>query len=650
MKKCAWAVAAAVLAAPAGAWADRGIGITDGKPFLPAWETDFEKMSLLHKDTEGQLNAFRAAHPEIYGVTDPPVTPVTFYAEYDPVDAIYLAWEAGYFDTFYYQFVHEIIARTTVQIFHLHHGAAERTAIEGYLTSRGEDPSEITFIDLATAGTYYVWETEWPFDRSLESFWTVDYGPYFVEDGTGVISILDPRYLVWRVNDDAVPTKLAAMLGVNAFRPDLDWDGGNLFSDGQGTCFGTGLHFAENLPRTGDEIEAQLESYFGCEKMIWLEPMIGDGTGHVDMFFKNAPGDVVIVGDFDPAMDAYNAAILDRNAALLGSETNAAGAPLTVIRVPMPSNADGVFRSYTNGIVVNDLVLVPVYSLHADDEAEALSVFEVAFPGRTVVPVDSEDIIEWGGAIHCVTRTRPVGTLAAMEDPPSDACSGAYDCVPGCGDVDFVGECVWGLPIYCDAGSIWVEMCWPGERCGWDLVENYFYCVGAGCGTLPPEGECRLVEGDAFAVTCEDGYPTAERCPDGTECVVLHATGEVGCRTPCTDDCTEGGTGCDPDGNPWICHEAGDGDDCLEVMAGSCDEEEECVDGSCVCLDMCAEGEAGCTPEGEAWACGEGDTDPCLEPVATPCDPGTHCDLGACVEDEDEGGPEPSGCGCSVVS
>ena len=39
----------------------------------------------------------------------------------------------------------------------------------------------------------------------------------------------------------------------------------------------------------------------------------------------------------------------------------------------MPDNSDGNFRSYTNGIVVNNLVLVPVYSNHDDDEAATMS-------------------------------------------------------------------------------------------------------------------------------------------------------------------------------------------------------------------------------------------------------------------------------------
>ena len=79
---------------------------------------------------------------------------------------------------------------------------------------------------------------------------------------------------------------------------------------------------------------------------------------------------------------------------------------ITALRIPMPSNAGhSVFRSYTNALAVNDRVLVPVYDEDSRFEATALDVFETAYPGRTIVPVDSDEIIYWSGAIHCVTMT-----------------------------------------------------------------------------------------------------------------------------------------------------------------------------------------------------------------------------------------------------
>jgi len=74
----------------------------------------------------------------------------------------------------------------------------------------------------------------------------------------------------------------------------------------------------------------------------------------------------------------------------------------------MPGNWDGAYRSYTNSLAVGDRVLVPVYSDDTRYQSAALSVFKQAYPGRTSVPIDSTGVIQWAGAIHCVTMT--IGT------------------------------------------------------------------------------------------------------------------------------------------------------------------------------------------------------------------------------------------------
>lgn len=625
-----------------------GPPMLNGRPFLPAWETEWERRMRLQKDTYNQLEVFRNAHPELYGITEAPVQPVTFYAEFDPVDAVYHAWEPGTFDRFFFDFTHEILARTSAEVYILHHGDGDKQAIETYVTNQGDDPAEINFIDVSTLGAYYVWQTEWPYDRSLESFWTVDYGPYFVEDGDGVLSIVDPRYYFGRINDDAIPAKLGSLLGVNVFRPDVDWEGGNLFSDGAGTCFSTGIHIAENLPQTQAQIEDHMLDFFGCQKVIWLKPLLGEGTGHIDMFFKNASATTILLGEFDPADDDVNAAVLEENLQILQNETNAAGDSFDILRVPMPAPDPQFefFRTYMNGIIVNEIVLVPVFPDADEHEAAALSVFETAFPDKTVVPIDSTGIIDWGGSIHCVTRTRPVGSHQTVEPAPDYACNEAWQCATGCGEINFTGDCVWGYPVFCEDGALLVEVCWHHERCGWDLQGGYFYCVTQGCSGLAAEGECRTAEGDTIAVWCsEEGYPMGERCPSGTECAVSSITGHMGCLVVCDDDCDAGEVGCEGD-HRWYCGEADDGDECLEQITVPCGSEETCQAGACVCVDMCTPGEAICDGDGNVVTCGEsGDGDDCLEPVTIECEEGSHCRDATCVPDTTSGGSK-KGCGC----
>ena len=54
---------------------------------------------------------------------------------------------------------------------------------------------------------------------------------------------------------------------------------------------------------------------------------------------------------------------------------------------------------------MNGKVLVPVYDEDTRFEAAALAVFKQAYPDRQIVPINSDSIIQWAGAIHCVTMT-----------------------------------------------------------------------------------------------------------------------------------------------------------------------------------------------------------------------------------------------------
>jgi agmatine deiminase len=628
--------------APDRAAQDEAPQLVNGRLVLPAWETRWERRIRRQKEDQRQwIDGHRASHPELYGVTRAPLQPVRHYAEYDPVDAVYYAWEPGTFDDFFGRLTHELMTRTAVEIHLLHHGAAERSELESRIIARGNDPADATFVDVSSLGDYYQWQTEWPWDRSLESFWAVDFGPYFVRDGAGTLGIMDPRYYWWRVNDDAVPTKLAQHLGVTVWRPDLDWEGGNLFSDGEGTCFTTVMHEAENLPQTRAAVEQQLFEYFGCDKVLWLHALHGEGTGHIDMFFKNASDTLLLVGEYDAAADPLNAEILDQNAALLAAETTAAGTPFEVRRFPMPAHDDDVWRSYANGIVVNDLVLVPTYAQDRQHEAEALAIFEQAFPGRTVVGLDADEPIAWGGAIHCVTRTRPAAPRAPTAPAPTAACGGDHRCSRGCGDITAAGRCLDGLAVYCDGDEVTVAACYFDERCGWDPEHREFYCVPAGCGELPAEGEClQTWEGDLAAVWCEGGYPLGERCATASGCAYDPTLGRVACGGGCLDECAPDAAGCDDQGDAWYCGEAGDRDDCLEPVTQRCEAGTTCDAGACVCADECAADESGCDANGDAWRCGEaGDGDDCLEILRTRCDADQRCDQARCVD---------AGCGCQV--
>lgn len=235
----------------------------------------------------------------------------------------------------------------------------------------------------------------------LDSIWIRDYGPLVVKTDDDGFRVVDMRYYYGRWADDALPTRLAEAWQIPVSRPALDTEGGNLQSDGAGRCILTERTIEQNAHRGygSAEIKKVLADYLGCKTTVILPELAYEGTGHVDMFATiNAAGEV-IVGDYDDEDDPINAPRVDEAARMLKS------AGFKVRRIPMPTNVDGAFRSYTNSLAVDDAVLVPVYSDDTRYEAQALKVFAQAYPGRKIIPVDSTEIIQWAGAVHCVTMT-----------------------------------------------------------------------------------------------------------------------------------------------------------------------------------------------------------------------------------------------------
>jgi len=145
----------------------------------------------------------------------------------------------------------------------------------------------------------------------------------------------------------------------------------------------------------------------GVRKVVWL-PGNAEETetdGHVDgIAVFAAPGRVLVEADDDP--DDPSRATKAANNEALAASTDASGRRFEVIRLPeAPPDARAgrrYCRSYVNGYICNGAVIVPAYDAPTDPLAR--EVYEAAFPGRRIVPVDVRAIAVGGGGIHCITQ------------------------------------------------------------------------------------------------------------------------------------------------------------------------------------------------------------------------------------------------------
>jgi agmatine deiminase len=249
--------------------------------------------------------------------------------------------------------------------------------------------------------------------------WCRDHGPTFVVRD-GELALVDWRYNAWGGKyppydrDDAVPSRIADLLGVQAFRPGIVLEGGAIDVNGRGTVLTTEsclLNPNRNPTLGRAEIEAYLREYLNAPHVVWLgEGIAGDDTdGHVDDLTRFvAPGTVVTVVEADPADVNYRP--LQENLRRLRAARDQDARALGIVELPMPGVVEWEGRrlpaSYANFYVGNEAVLVPTFA-HAND-AIALEVLRRCFPERRIVGIDSTALV-WGlGAFHCATQQQPV--------------------------------------------------------------------------------------------------------------------------------------------------------------------------------------------------------------------------------------------------
>lgn len=220
----------------------------------------------------------------------------------------------------------------------------------------------------------------------------------------------------------------------------LRMDGGNVLSDGAGTCFAGRVLFAKN---GGDRafVERELREKLACRRSIFLaSPQRLDFVQHVDtLLYLAGPEDVVL--SMPQLYESDRIAEFEDVRLLLEKG-------YTVHRVPRPTAS----ITYTNVLTTRDHVYLPQYTRYAveserqeainrrlqrldprrqadllawylehpvdtrlveDDPAleranrEALRVFRALFPRKEVVPVNSDETLQTRGSWHCLSHELP---------------------------------------------------------------------------------------------------------------------------------------------------------------------------------------------------------------------------------------------------
>lgn len=316
----------------------------------------------------------------------------------------------------------------------------DTTDIRNYLLSRGVGYANVEFIPAWT-----------------ETLWVRDFGPF---TGYGVFENAPERFFYdagysqyGRPHDDSIPSQIGNYWNIPTVGLNLEFEGGNLLLDGLANGFATKRIYSQNPLLTPQEIEQQLKDAFNLQSIVFLDVLNHSGGGiwkHVDMFMKVLDYETIMVSSYPDSLPDYP--VIESYVELLSQSLNYFQNPYNIVRIPAPPKEDGTFaitqddemRTYTNSLIINNVIIVPSYNLPAYDSV-AKQIYEAHMPGYIIKMIDARTLTPLFGALHCISKEIPQERLLKIvhekvEGSQTYATDFAITCLANC---DSLVEEMW---------------------------------------------------------------------------------------------------------------------------------------------------------------------------------------------------------------
>ncbi len=300
--------------------------------------------------------------------TAPPPAGTRNPTEYEPMSGVLVRWPLGV----PYRLLDSLSDHTKLWMVV---SSANQSSCQTGLTNNGVNMANVGYVLTST-----------------DSYWIRDYGPWFVMKPDGRPGIFDFAYNRPRPLDDAVPGAIGAAWGVPVYSSALVHTGGNYMSGGHGQSMSTNLVYDEN-DSSNAWVDGQMLQYLGVDDYVTMADPQVSYIDHIDCWAKILSPTKILVLQVPPSHEDY--ADLEAAAAYLATVPNHYGGNWEVHRVY--SSGD---EGYTNSLIVNDRVYVPIWN--TGNDAAAIQAYQQALPGFKIIGVYSSGW-ENTDALHCRT-------------------------------------------------------------------------------------------------------------------------------------------------------------------------------------------------------------------------------------------------------
>jgi agmatine/peptidylarginine deiminase len=262
--------------------------------------------------------------------------------------------------------------------------------------------------------------------------WIRDFAPLHLQHSNLLSSkvalgFADLEYLLEPILDDRLPIQLADAFKSPILNIPVKLDGGNIITTASDCFLSDDFVFPDPSNKTPLQIEEAkrtkdlLQENLNCQAHFFSNAP----HPHVDMYLKPINSKTLLLSEISSDLikflkekDYPDLKSVEQVKEQLDQIVEQVPPHYKIVRIPMPTPSQGLFRNYANSLLLGKTVLMPSFKKsshisgpYVDQELlegiESLARLTYETLGFKVISIEADKIIAAGGGLHCIAITIP---------------------------------------------------------------------------------------------------------------------------------------------------------------------------------------------------------------------------------------------------